>query len=159
MNPDALLSFWFERPDAWYRKDPAFDEELRARFGELHAECVRGDCADWEVNAEGSLALVLVLDQLSRNLYRDDPRAFAADAQARGVAGRAIDRGYDRQLAPSRREFLYMPFMHSEVFADQMRCCALFLGLSAELPSEKGTLTYAEQHRKIIERFGRFPHR
>ncbi|HEY8039450.1 MAG TPA: DUF924 family protein [Polyangiaceae bacterium] len=150
---EDVLSFWFSDPARWWRKDPAFDAELRDRFLALHGALERGEHEDWLETARGTLAYVVVLDQLSRNMFRGTARMFASDARARAAAGRAVDRGDDRALSEGERSFLYMPFMHSENLGDQDRGAGLF---ASAAPAE---LRYAEQHRDIIRRFGRFPHR
>ncbi len=160
---DALLSFWFGTLDAhgradaahrerWFRKDPGFDRELRERFGALHAEVSAGAHESWLATPRGRLAYVIALDQLPRNLFRDSARAFATDARALEVALEGLALGVDRALAHDERSFLYMPLMHSEDLAVQERCVALF----ADFPENR---SFAEQHRDIIQRFGRFPHR
>lgn len=172
---EEVLSFWFGRLDdegraapeqvqRWWKKDPAFDETIRERFGALHEQILRGEHEDWLESPRGRLAAVIVLDQFSRNMYRGTPRMFAADPQALAWAEEGIARGDDRALALSERTFLYLPLEHSEDLATQERCVALFLAWRDELPErlrpdvEQG-LDYAEQHLVIIRRFGRFPHR
>jgi uncharacterized protein (DUF924 family) len=154
MTPDDVLAFWFADPARWWRKDPAFDAEIRTRFHDLHRAVAAGAREDWRATPRGALAYVVVLDQFSRNMFRDTAGMFASDAQAVAAARAAVDRGDDRALADTERMFLYMPLMHSEDLADQDRCVDLFraLGRSYEL-------NYAEQHRDIVRRFGRFPHR
>jgi uncharacterized protein (DUF924 family) len=154
---EDVLRFWFEETpqERWFEKDAAFDAALRARFGALHAHAAAGGCADWEASAEGALALLIVLDQFSRNLYRDDPRAFACDERGRAVAERAIERGFDLAVPQQRRIFFYLPFTHSEDPADQDRCCAFV----RDRVGDAVYLDYAERHRDVIRRFGRFPHR
>lgn len=149
-----MLAFWMADPARWWVKDPAFDAEIRARFGALHQEIAQGKHEDWRSTARGALAYVVVLDQFSRNMYRDTPGMFASDAQARAAARAAVDAGFDQALPAAERDFLYMPFMHSEELADQDRGVALF-----EAAGATGTLRYAEMHRDIVRRFGRFPHR
>ena len=151
--PEEVLSFWFADPPRWWRKDPAFDAEVRDRFLAVHGAVERGEHEDWLETARGALAYVIVLDQLSRNMFRGTARMFAGDARARAAARRAVDRGDDRTLSEAERSFLYMPFMHSEDLADQDRGAGLF---ASGAPAE---LRYAEQHRDIVRRFGRFPHR
>lgn len=151
-----ILRFWFSdvaRP-YWFRRNAQFDETLRERFLSTQQAATRGDLAHWTESPTGTLALVIVLDQLPRNLFRGTPAAFACDAQARHVAHQALTQGFDEQLPAEQRSFLYMPFMHSEDLADQQRSLALFqaAGLEANLP-------HAQQHHDIIARFGRFPHR
>jgi uncharacterized protein (DUF924 family) len=162
-TPDALLSFWFGPLDAegradaahrerWFRKDAAFDRELRERFGTLHAEVAAGRHESWLATPRGRLAYVIALDQLSRNLFRDSARAFETDARALEVALEGLSSGVDRALARDERSFLYMPLMHSEDLAVQERCVALFADFPDNLP-------FAEAHRDIVRRFKRFPHR
>lgn len=153
---DEVLSFWFSRrvEPLWFRSDPALDAEIRGRFGGLVAAAGAGERDGWLATPTGALALVILLDQFPRNIYRGTPAAFAADAKARVVADRALALGHDRQVEPARRMFFYLPFEHSEQLADQERSLALFTALGdAEL------LDYAVRHHDIIARFGRFPHR
>jgi len=155
---DAVLDFWFgpvsgARREEWFAKDPAFDAEIRDRFGDLYARAAAGACDDAAATPRGRLALVIVLDQFPRNMFRDDSRAFAADAHALIHARAAVAAGQDAVLAPIEREFLYMPFQHSESLADQRRSVALFADLGDVADD------YARRHLAIIERFGRFPHR
>ena len=150
---DEVLSFWFADPARWWKKDPAFDAELRDRFLALHEAIGRGEREDWLETPKGALAYVIVLDQLSRNMFRGTARSFASDAQARAAARRAVDRGDERVLSDDERMFLYMPFLHSEDIADQDRGVVLFGSLAPD------KARYAEQHRDIVRRFGRFPHR
>jgi uncharacterized protein (DUF924 family) len=151
-----LLAFWFDERSRqrWFDPDPAFDKEVASRFGHLLEELAEGNLKGWESTAEGALALCLVLDQLPRNVHRGTPAAFAHDEQARAVADRALQRGYDRQLPFPHRMFLYLPFEHSEDLADQDRAVALFEDLG-----DPDGLDFAKKHRRIIARFGRFPHR
>ena len=165
MHPesDDLLNFWFgPRPGhqrrEWFVKDPKFDEELRRRFGELHAAAARRELEGWRESPEPMLALVILLDQLSRNLYRGDARAFAQDAHARDCAVQAVTRGDDLQLLPVQRAFLYLPFEHSEALDDQERAVELMRSLD-EFEATRGMSDYAVRHRDIVRRFGRFPHR
>jgi uncharacterized protein (DUF924 family) len=160
-----VLDFWFGPVDArgparreWFRKDAAFDAEIRGRFGPVHAADAARACEPWRASPEPMLALVVVLDQFSRNLFRDDARAFAQDAHARECARQALDRGDDLQLLPVARQFLYMPFEHSEALADQDRAVELMRSLEA-FEATRGVADWAEKHRTIIRRFGRFPHR
>ncbi|MHB0771438.1 DUF924 family protein [Bradyrhizobium sp. 5.13L] len=155
ISPAGILAFWREAGrERWYARDDAFDAEIRRRFLRLWQKAAAGELASWEASDDGALALVIVLDQFPRNMFRGTPQAFASDAQARDVARRAIARGVDRRVDPALLEFLYMPFMHSEHLADQLHCIALFQGTdNAE------SLEYAHVHADIIRRFGRFPHR
>jgi uncharacterized protein (DUF924 family) len=154
-NFDDVLAFWREAgPKKWFTKDDAFDAGIRSRFLPTYDAAVSGELSDWEATPEGALALTIVLDQFSRNMFRHDARAFAADEAARGVADRALARGFDQRVPADQRLFLYLPFEHSETLADQERCCALVRALgNADLSH------WAELHAGIIRRFGRFPHR
>ena len=153
--PAEILSFWREAgPTHWYSKDAAFDASLRARFMALWERAVSGGLSSWEASDEGALALVIVLDQFPRNMFRDESRAYCSDALALEVANRAIARGTDARIEPKLLEFLYMPFMHSELLADQLRCVELFRSAG-----RLENLKYAEDHADIIRHFGRFPHR
>jgi uncharacterized protein (DUF924 family) len=165
LTPEAVLDFWFgplagrgKARREWYRKDPAFDAEIRRRFGELHGGAARGGLDAWRLSPEPNLALVIVLDQFSRNLYRDDPRAFAQDEHARACAQEALDRSDDLGMLPVQRQFLYMPFEHSEDPADQDLAVDLMRSLE-EFEETRGLTRWAQKHREVIARFGRFPHR
>src|SRR5204863_3405714 len=125
-SPESVLAFWRAAgPDKWFEKDTAFDDDIRARFLETYEAAAAGRLADWEQTTEGALALTIVLDQFPRNMFRGDPRTYAADPQARAVAERALDRGFDPQVPLSDRQFFYLPFEHSEAMADQERSCVL----------------------------------
>jgi len=153
--PADILNFWREAGhDRWYKRDAAFDAGVRRRFFELWQRAAAGELSSWEASDNGALALTIVLDQFPRNMFRDDPRTYASDRQARDTAARAIDRGADARIDPVLLEFLYMPFMHSEHLPDQLRCIELFGGTANTENKE-----YAEHHADIIRRFGRFPHR
>lgn len=160
----ALLDFWFdpagsdEPRDLWFKPDPAFDAALRERFGALLARAASGGLDRWAETAHGALALVLLLDQLPRNLNRGERAAFGSDAKARHVARRAIARGQDLALPPVRRQFLYLPFEHSEDLADQEESVRLFASLP-EGALRDHCVDFAHRHHAIIARFGRFPHR
>jgi uncharacterized protein (DUF924 family) len=155
VTPAGILAFWRDAgPKRWYTPDEAFDAEVRRRFLGLWQRAAAGELASWQGSDDGALALVIVLDQFPRNLFRDDIRTYASDAQAREVAHRAIDRGVDARIDAALREFLYLPFMHSEHLADQLRC----IELSRAAGHAEG-LKWAEHHADIIRRFGRFPHR
>ena len=165
MPPAAtdVLEFWFGVPPGpqraeWFRKDAAFDERIRERFGAVHEAASGRELEAWRGTPESMLALVVVLDQFSRNLHRGDARAFAQDAHALECAREAIARGDDRLLLPVQRQFLYLPLEHSEDLADQERCVELMRALEA-FEQTRGLTQWAEKHRVIIERFGRFPHR
>jgi uncharacterized protein (DUF924 family) len=161
--PGAILAFWFGPPphaarDAWFRKDPAFDTAIRERFGTAIDKALAGAYGDWCVTARGALARVLLLDQFTRNVFRDSAKAFAGDARALATAQDAIARGCENALDPFERWFLYMPFEHSEDAGAQRRSLEYFGSLARE-PGLAGACDYAQRHAAIIERFGRFPHR
>jgi uncharacterized protein (DUF924 family) len=152
-TPTDILAFWREAGyDRWYKKDNAFDAEVRRRYLDLWQQGVAGELSSWETSDDGALALVIVLDQFPRNMFRGKPEAFSSDAKALAVAERAIAHGADVRIDPDLLEFLYMPFMHSEALADQLRCVELF-------QNSPDNLGYAREHAEIIRRFGRFPHR
>lgn len=166
MSPDDVLDFWFGRigndgygefREEWFRKDPAFDEEIRDRFLRLYEEAAAGEHDDWREDARGATALVILLDQFPRNMFRSDPRTYATDEKAREVARYAVEHALDRELHPLERWFLYMPFMHSEEIEDQRLSLDLFRRLGTVGDSDP--VPYAEGHMEIVERFGRFPHR
>jgi len=151
----TVLDFWIGAGQkAWFTRDEAFDQRCAAECGQLHARAAAREFEGWRDSAQGSLALVLLLDQFSRNMYRTDARAFAQDSHALEVASEALAKGYDLQVAPELKFFFFMPFMHSESILDQQRCVSMFHGLGGEQ-----ALNYAILHRDIIARFGRFPHR
>jgi uncharacterized protein (DUF924 family) len=154
-TPEDILAFWREAgSERWYTKDAAFDAQVQRQFLGLWQRAAAGELSSWETSDDGALALVIVLDQFPRNMFRGDVRTYSSDAQAREVAGRAIARGADGRIEPALLEFLYMPFMHSEHLADQQRCVELF-----RKTGNTDNLKYAEDHAAIISRFGRFPHR
>lgn len=169
MSDDAarLLGFWFaDGPDtfrpAWFIKDDAFDAACRDGFGHLVGPARDGALDGWATTPDGALALVLLLDQFPRNLFRGSAKAFASDAHGRAIARRAVlERGFDLALTPTQRAFLYLPFEHGEAMADQDLSVALFEGLRDHPAQAKpgGTIDYAWRHRQVIQRFGRFPHR
>lgn len=155
MNAGDVLHFWFEElsPSQWWHRDAALDEALHLRFGELHRAACLAELWTWRDSAAGRLAEILVLDQFSRNIHRNDARAFAADALALGLAQEAVRIGADLTLAPERRPFVYMPYMHSESQAIHVTAVELF---RERAPSN---LEYELRHKSIIDRFGRYPHR
>ncbi len=165
-NAQEVLDFWFggeggpgygEFREAWFRKDPEFDRKVRARFEDLHEAAAAGLLEGWREEARSCLALVIVLDQFPRNMFRGDPRSYATDRMAQEAAEYAVDRALDRELPAFQRMFLYMPFMHSEDLEHQRRSVELFRAL--EGVAEADSAGYAVRHMEIIERFGRFPHR
>ena len=150
-----VLAFWRSAgPERWFKKDEAFDREISDRFIDLHGAAAAGDKDGWADTAEGALALIIVLDQFSRNIFRGTPQAFAQDARARDVATAAVARRFDGVADPALRVFFYLPFMHSERISDQERCVLLCHSLA-----DRENLPYAREHERIVRRFGRFPHR
>ena len=162
-----VLQFWFAgdmataRP-AWFQKDAAFDTEIARRFGSLVGPARDGQLDHWRADAEGTLALLVLLDQFPRNLFRGRAEAFASDPHARAVARDAVlRRRQDLAVPPAARSFFYLPFEHAETMADQDLSVALFEGLRDHAPARAagGSIDYAWRHRRVIDRFGRFPHR
>lgn len=160
-----VLRFWFgdgedygRRHKRWFEKDPAVDEEIRRRFSPLVAALAAGAHREWLDEARACLARIVALDQFPRQIHRGSPLAFAADSLALAAARHAVARGYDAGLLPVERLFVYLPFEHSESLEDQDRACELTRALAA-FPETDDALRYAEAHRAIIARFGRFPHR
>jgi uncharacterized protein (DUF924 family) len=150
----GVVDFWREAGHAlWFAKDDNFDRRFRERFLTVHEHAARGELSGWLATAEGALALVVLLDQFPRNAFRGTPRMYATDAIARDVAQAAIDAGHDRSVEPELQVFFYLPFGHSENLADQERAVALCTRLG------RPHLSFAEGHRDIVRRFGRFPHR
>lgn len=159
MHPDDVLAFWFgQERKAWFRKDPAFDDAIRQRFLGTCEAAAEGHLDAWEGTPRGSLALILVLDQFPRNLFRGHARAFAADPRAREVTRRVLARGWDKGMTPTERMFVYLPLEHSESLADQEECLALMTDI-AGTPETADLPQWARAHLEIIRRFGRFPHR
>jgi len=166
-SPADVLAFWFGREDdpgygefrsQWFQKGEAFDREVTDRFGDLYERAAAGELDAWREEAESCLALVIVLDQFPRNMFRGDARTHTTDGKALDAAKYAIERALDRELPAFGRMFLYMPFMHAENVEDQRRSVELFERLAAE-PGGPDVVEYAVGHREIVERFGRFPHR
>jgi uncharacterized protein (DUF924 family) len=166
-SPQEVLDFWFGREgeedyeefrEAWFNRDPEFDREIRDRFEPVYEQAAAGRLDHWKSEARSCLALIVVLDQVPRNMYRGDARMYAADEKAREAARHAVEHAYDRELSPYGRLFMYLPFEHSEELDDQRLSVELFRGLATEMGSED-LLGYAVRHLEIIERFGRFPHR
>jgi uncharacterized protein (DUF924 family) len=155
ISPTDIITFWREAGnERWWKKDDAFDAEIRARYLQLWETARAGGLQSWRASDDGLLALTIVLDQFPRNMFRADARTYATDALAREVASQAIAAGTDQRVDPVLRQFLYMPFMHSEVLVDQERCVALFRAVG-----DPENAKYADGHADIIRRFGRFPHR
>jgi len=153
--PHEVAAFWREAgPQKWFKKDEAFDAQFKARFGAAHEAAAAGAFDDWADTAEGALALMVLLDQFPRNAFRNSPRMYATDGKALEIARTAVDAGLDRQIEdPQLRAFFYLPFMHSESLADQERSVQLCEHAHPE------NLRFAQHHRDIVARFGRFPHR
>lgn len=151
-----ILGFWFEElePRQWFEKDAAVDETIRTRFAQLFGRLKSSVPLRWRATPRGALATVIALDQFPRNLFRDDARAFQTDPQALGISRFAIEQGLDRRLNLAQRQFLYMPFQHSEDPAIQATSVELFSRLG-----DPQALDFAKRHKDIIDRFGRFPHR
>jgi uncharacterized protein (DUF924 family) len=165
VTPQTVLDFWFgtgadtgDRHALWFGRDPGVDAEIRSRFLPTHEAAHAGGLDHWLEAADSTLALAVVLDQFPRNMFRDSPRAFAADARARTCARTALDRGFDQAVAPLLRTFYYLPFEHSEDLADQRLSVKLFAAMT-DTPSPGDAYDYALRHYCIIARFGRFPHR
>jgi len=171
MNPAdpraaEVLDFWFGAPgssehgqtrELWFVKRDATDALIRARFGPLIDAALRGECDAWAAMPRGALALIILLDQFTRNVFRDTPRAFAGDARALAIATALVDRGDDRALSLHERWFAYMPFEHAESLPMQNRSVALFTELAQD--GLASPLDWAIKHRDVVVRFGRFPHR
>ncbi|TJZ65203.1 DUF924 family protein [Chitiniphilus eburneus] len=166
-TPRQVLDFWFGAPDEsgalpfrteWFNGGAAFDARIRARFLPTLEAALAGGCAHWAADADGTLALLLMLDQFTRNVFRDTPRAFAGDPVALAMALRLLENGWHRELAPVQQVFAYLPFEHSEVLSEQDRSVAL----TRAWPQDDALALchgYALRHRDVIRRFGRFPHR
>lgn len=156
VSPDQVLGFWFApgMEKCWFGSTAELDARIRDRFEELWRDAAAGRLADWQADADGALALVIVLDQFPLNMFRGRPESFSTEEASRQVADRAIARGLDGELDRVRLPFLYLPFMHSEELADQARSVRLF-----EQAGLDDNLRFARHHRDIVARFGRFPHR
>ena len=174
-EPETILQYWFgdsvsapvtdkERRSLWFGGGPEIDDDIRERFAALPPRASRGELDAWREQPRSALALVLVLDQFPRNIYRGSAECFACDSLALEVSVAAIERGFDHELEPVEAVFLYLPFEHSEDIAMQERCLSLFGDLVTRTPQAlreriRGFESYAVRHHRIIERFGRFPHR
>lgn len=158
-KPAEIIAFWLRHgPKKWFGKDDAFDAEIATSYATDHIAASRGDYAGWEATAEGSLALLLLLDQFPRNLYRGSAHSYATDGLARSIAAKSLDAGFDRAVEAALRPFFYLPFEHSETLADQEHCVALCKAHCDET-GDTESLRWAKEHHDIIARFGRFPHR
>ncbi|PVE25379.1 DUF924 domain-containing protein [Microvirga sp. KLBC 81] len=154
-TPDEVLAFWRNAgPEKWFSKDEAFDQDCRDRFMPTYEAAARGDLNEWELTPEGALAVILLLDQFPRNMFRGTRQVYKTDPVALMAADRAIERGFDRKVQPELRRFFYLPFMHSESLRHQERSVAL-----NEALGEEDSIKWARHHHDIIARFGRFPHR
>lgn len=153
-----VLDFWFVEtvPAQWFQKNDVFDDMIRDRFMSVYDMAKAGLCDSWKQDADGCLALCVVLDQFPRNMFRNDPKAFATDAKALEIAGYAIKKGFDQVLVPLKRRFIYLPFEHSENLDDQLVNVELFASMQYDDPMG---YEYALRHLRVIEQFGRFPHR
>lgn len=151
-----ILDFWFEEidPSFWFMKDDLFDQQLRDRFLETHQDVVDGKTSSWRSTAEGRLAEIIVLDQFSRNMFRETPQAFSSDELALHLAQEAVRLGEDKKLPIVQRNFIYMPYMHSESATVHKEAVKLF-----SQPGLENNLKYEIAHKNIIDRFGRYPHR
>ena len=162
---NEILEFWFgdgtdpEHERRWFAQDAGFDQACRTGFLADHERAARGELDSWNDTPSSALALILLLDQFPRNIFRGTSRAFATDPKALAMAKDAVARGFDLALPPVQRPFIYLPFQHSETLDDQQESARLFHKLAAEHPAMTGYVDYAEHHMGVIRRFGRFPHR
>ncbi len=156
ITPQQILHFWFESisPSQWWEKDPLFDQLIQDKFGHIHHQATQQQLEPWRGSATGALAEIIILDQFSRNIFRDQPEAFMHDDLALTLAKSAIAKGWDQELPITQRKFLYMPFMHSESLEVHEQALQLFAQ-----PGMEEALEYEKQHMAIIKRFGRYPHR
>ena len=164
---NLILEFWFGHPDhsdygqprrCWFRKDPGFDQQIRDRFLDDYDQAAQGNLQAWQTASESCLALILLLDQFPRNLFRGTPQAFTTDSQALDSARWAVYQGFDQHLLPVQRWFIYLPFEHSENRVDQQQSLMLWQQLQDD-PNSASSIDYAHKHAAVIERFRRFPHR
>ena len=155
-NIENVLHFWFEElePRQHWIKDAALDKSIAARFGSLHEQAKTGGLESWRSTPQGRLAEIIILDQFSRNIYRDEPESFECDALARSLSIQAIKCGADKELRVEERAFIYMPLMHSEELDDHKVALRVF-----DQPGLENSLDFERRHQRIIERFGRYPHR
>lgn len=156
MTEQKVLDFWFKEmgPANWFAVSEETDASIRERFSNTHEMAVRGELASWRARAGGALAEIIVLDQFSRNMFRNQPEAFASDEMALARAEEAIAKGFDRQLTVVERSFLFMPYMHSEQLKVHEEAVRLF-----SQPGLENNLRFELKHKEIIEKFGRYPHR
>jgi len=158
-NAEEILKFWIDEvgPEGWYKSSEALDARIQERFGEIWERAAAGEFNDWACDPDRVLALIILLDQFPRNMFRDNSRAFSTDRKALCVAKKAIDKGFDLRIAEPERQFFYMPLMHSESLTDQERCVRLMTTRMAQ--NGAGNLLHAKVHREVIRTFGRFPYR
>jgi uncharacterized protein (DUF924 family) len=167
---EEVLQFWFSTPQSeeaqylkrrkvWFGKNPEFDQAIHSRFLTTYDQAASGELDAWQATPEGCLALILLLDQFPRNLFRGQPQSFATDPQALSLALAAIAQSFDQALAPIQRIFIYLPLEHSENLEHQRQSVALFQQLTSHSPELADVFDYAVRHQTVIERFGRFPHR
>lgn len=152
----AVLDFWFVESsfEQWFQKNDDFDREIKRRFSGLHTDLMGGHRNHWRENMRGCLAEIIVLDQFSRNMFRNDPKSFASDSRAKECLNHLLAQGYDSEMTQVERNFAYLPLEHSEELSDQERSIELFTK-----NGDENSLDYAKRHKVIIDRFGRFPHR
>jgi len=157
VGPDEILSFWFDEctPEQWFTSDPDFDQTIRDRFYDAWVQASEGKFALWLTYPNGVMAYIILTDQFPRNMFRDDPRAFALDRAALAAAKSAIHKGWDKRIDTKLRSFLYLPLEHSENLCDQERAVRLI----HERLDDPKSLLHARAHREVIRQFGRFPHR
>ena len=156
ISPRDVLDFWFAAgKEKWFAKDDAFDAEITSRFKDAHRLARDGAFDGWQDSAEGALALIILLDQFPRNMFRGTPEMFQADPKCREITRSALDHKFDAEVPQAARQFVYMPLMHSEELEDQELCVKLF---EAD-PALEDNVPYAIDHRDIVLKFGRFPHR
>lgn len=159
MRAQDIIAFWQDAgPEKWFSKDDAFDAKVENTLGRLHFAAARGELNDWRASAQGTLALLILLDQVPRNIFRNSAHSYATDSLARRIAEDGIAEGFDQQCETSLRLFFYLPYEHSEALADQETSMRLFQALF-DATGDEETLKFAILHRDIIRRFGRFPHR
>jgi len=157
INPSDIITFWQDEvgPAGWYIVDPALDQKIRDRFLDFWHDVRAGEYDDWAGNPEGSLAMLIAIDQFPRNMFRGSGDSFATDSKARCIAKRAIFAAYDQKIPEPMRQFFYLPLMHSEVLADQDTCMRMYkLNMTGE-----GRFLHPRAHREVIRKFGRFPYR
>ena len=158
-NPEDILAFWLDEkgPEGWYAGGDALDQEIRDRFEDVYKRACDGSLSLWLTYPTGTLAYIILLDQFSRNMFRDTPKAFATDGLARAAAKAAISRGWDLKIDEPARQFFYMPLVHAECLSDQDRAVRLIMTRMPETGTDN--LLHAKAHREVVRKFGRFPNR